>query len=95
MKKLTQGMAEHNEAMSAAKTDKEKNTIKTQKQNTTSGLRTCSNILAMTKSLHSKTPSFIGDEHQPLLERGSQSFCTCDKYGDWHWSQVQEEQKDC
>lgn len=27
MKKLTQGMAEHNKAMSAAKTDEEKNTI--------------------------------------------------------------------
>lgn len=62
MKKLTQGMAGHNKAMSAAKTDEEKNTIKTQKQNTTSGLRTCNNILAMTKPLHSKTPSFIGDK---------------------------------
>ncbi|KAI4368142.1 hypothetical protein MLD38_016734 [Melastoma candidum] len=61
MKKLTQGMAEHNKAMASAKTDEEKNTVKTQKQNTTSGLRTCNNILAMTKPLHSKTPSFIGD----------------------------------
>ncbi|XP_065877226.1 apoptosis inhibitor 5-like protein API5 [Euphorbia lathyris] len=61
-KKLTQGMAEHNKAMAAAKTDEAKDTIKTQKQNTTTGLRTCNNILAMTKPLHSKTPSFIGDK---------------------------------
>ncbi|GLT62060.1 hypothetical protein SLA2020_347250 [Shorea laevis] len=62
MKKLTQGMAEHNKAMAAAKSDEAKNNIKTQKQNTTTGLRTCNNILAMTKPLHSKTPSFIGDK---------------------------------
>ncbi|KAJ8761434.1 hypothetical protein K2173_001565 [Erythroxylum novogranatense] len=62
MKKLTQGMAEHNKAMAAAKTDEAKDSVKTQKQNTTIGLRTCNNILAMTKPLHSKTPSFIGDK---------------------------------
>lgn len=62
MKKLTQGMAEHNKAMAAAKSDEAKDSIKTQKQNTTTGLRTCNNILAMTKPLHSKTPSFIGDK---------------------------------
>ncbi|OAY24890.1 apoptosis inhibitor 5-like protein API5 [Manihot esculenta] len=62
MKKLTQGMAEHNKAMAAAKSDEAKDNIKTQKQNTTTGLRTCNNILAMTKPLHSKTPSFIGDK---------------------------------
>ncbi|KAB5560664.1 hypothetical protein DKX38_005621 [Salix brachista] len=49
MKKLTQGMAEHNKAMAAAKSDEAKDNIKTQKQNTTTGLRTCNNILAMTK----------------------------------------------
>ncbi|KAF3451393.1 hypothetical protein FNV43_RR07488 [Rhamnella rubrinervis] len=62
MKKLTQGMAEHNKAMAAAKSDEAKGCIKTQKQNTTTGLRTCNNILAMTKPLHSKTPAFIGDK---------------------------------
>ncbi|KAG6641341.1 apoptosis inhibitor 5-like protein API5 isoform X2 [Carya illinoinensis] len=62
MKKLTQGMAEHNKAMAAAKSDEAKEGIKTQKQNTTTGLRTCNNILAMTKPLHSKTPSFTGDK---------------------------------
>lgn len=61
LKKLTQGMAEHNKAMAAAKTDEEKSNIKTQKQNATMGLRTCNNILAMTPPLHSKSPSFIGD----------------------------------
>ncbi|GKU94447.1 hypothetical protein SLEP1_g7943 [Rubroshorea leprosula] len=62
MKKLTQGMAEHNKTMAAAKSDEVKDKIKIQKQNTTTGLRTCNNILAMTKPLHSKTPSFIGDK---------------------------------
>ncbi|KAL6198348.1 hypothetical protein ACLB2K_028140 [Fragaria x ananassa] len=62
MKKLTQGMAEKNKAMAAAKSDEAKDTIKTEKQNTTTGLRTCNNILAMTKALHSKAPSFIGDK---------------------------------
>ncbi|XP_057795922.1 apoptosis inhibitor 5-like protein API5 [Salvia miltiorrhiza] len=61
-KKLTQGMAEHNKAMAAAKTEEEKETIKKQKQNATAGLRTCNNILAMTQPLHSKAPSFIGDQ---------------------------------
>ncbi|KAF8110228.1 hypothetical protein N665_0086s0066 [Sinapis alba] len=61
MKKLTQGMSEHNKAMSAAKTDEEKASVKTKRQNTTTGLRTCNNILAMTKPLHAKVPSFIGD----------------------------------
>ncbi|PON57401.1 Apoptosis inhibitory [Trema orientale] len=62
MKKLTQGMAEHNKAMAAAKSDEAKGSIKTQKQNTTTGLRTCNNILAMTKPLHGKTPTFTGDK---------------------------------
>lgn len=83
MKKLTQGMAEHNKAMAAAKSDEAKDKIvslfledsrslvmyflvcflylislfyvkKTQKQNTTTGLRTCNNILAMSKVEGSK-----------------------------------------
>ncbi|XP_042519192.1 apoptosis inhibitor 5-like protein API5 [Macadamia integrifolia] len=62
MKKLTQGMAEHGKAMAAAKTDEAKASIKMKKQNTTTGLRTCNNILAMTQPLHSKFPSFIGDK---------------------------------
>ncbi|KAK6132782.1 hypothetical protein DH2020_033460 [Rehmannia glutinosa] len=61
-KKLTQGMAEHNKAMAAAKTEEEKETIKKQKQKATAGLRTCNNILAMSQPLHSKAPSFIGDQ---------------------------------
>ncbi|RWR96379.1 apoptosis inhibitor 5-like protein API5 isoform X1 [Cinnamomum micranthum f. kanehirae] len=62
MKKLTQGMSEHNKAMAAAKTDDEKAGIKQKKQETTTGLRTCNNILTMTQPLHSKSPSFIGDK---------------------------------
>ncbi|KAH6829131.1 Apoptosis inhibitory protein 5 [Perilla frutescens var. hirtella] len=62
MKKLTQGMAEHSKALTAAGSDEAKANIKTQKQNTTTGLRTCSNILAMTQPLHAKTPSFIEDK---------------------------------
>ncbi|CAA0808690.1 Apoptosis inhibitory protein 5 (API5 [Striga hermonthica] len=62
IKKLTQGMTEHNKAMTAAKTDEEKETIKQQKQKATASLRSCNNILAMTPPLHSKAPSFIGDQ---------------------------------
>ncbi|KAK8546789.1 hypothetical protein V6N13_093832 [Hibiscus sabdariffa] len=62
IKKLTRGMAEHNKAMAAAKSDEAKENTKTRKQNTTTGLCTCNNILAMTKPLHSKTPAFIGDK---------------------------------
>ncbi|XP_071930547.1 apoptosis inhibitor 5-like protein API5 isoform X1 [Coffea arabica] len=66
MKKLTQGMAEHNKALTAATSEEAKASIKTQKQNTTTGLRTCNNILAMTQPLHSKSPSFIGDKRIDL-----------------------------
>lgn len=62
IKKLTQGMAENNKSMADAKTDEEKEKIKTKKQNATTGLRTCNNILTMTKPLHAKAPSFIGDK---------------------------------
>ncbi|CAK9134660.1 unnamed protein product [Ilex paraguariensis] len=62
IKKLTQGMAEHNKATATTKSDEAKASIKTQKQNTTTGLRTCNNILAMTQPLHLKSPSFIGDK---------------------------------
>ncbi|MBA0807795.1 hypothetical protein Gohar_023573 [Gossypium harknessii] len=47
--KLTLGMAENNKAMAAAKSDEAKYSIKTQKQNTTTGLQTCNNLLAMTR----------------------------------------------
>ncbi|GKC42068.1 apoptosis inhibitor 5-like protein API5 isoform X1, partial [Tanacetum coccineum] len=62
MKKLTQGMAQQNKTMATAMSDEEKANIKTQKQNATTGLRTCNNILAMTQPLHAKAPSFIGDK---------------------------------
>ncbi|XP_023736600.1 apoptosis inhibitor 5-like protein API5 isoform X1 [Lactuca sativa] len=62
MKKLTQGMAQQNKTMATAISDEEKATVKTQKQNATTGLRTCNNILAMTQPLHAKSPSFIGDK---------------------------------
>ncbi|KAM3287065.1 apoptosis inhibitor 5-like protein API5 [Capsicum chacoense] len=62
IKKLTQGMADQNKALAAAKTDEEKDAIKTQKQTATIALRACNNILAMTPPLHTKTPKFIGDQ---------------------------------
>ncbi|XP_052202202.1 apoptosis inhibitor 5-like protein API5 [Diospyros lotus] len=62
IKKLTQGMADHNKAMAAAESDEAKASIKAQRQNATTGLRTCNNILAMTQPLHSKSPSFMGDK---------------------------------
>ncbi|THG05019.1 hypothetical protein TEA_009900 [Camellia sinensis var. sinensis] len=61
IKKLTQRMTEHNKAMASAKSDEAKASVKAQKQNTTTGLQTCNNILAMTQ-LHAKSPSFIGDK---------------------------------
>lgn len=61
MKKLTQGMGQQNKPGTAV-SDEEKAKIKIQKQNATTGLRTCNNILAMTQPLHSKSPSFIGDK---------------------------------
>ncbi|KAI3741678.1 hypothetical protein L1987_59352 [Smallanthus sonchifolius] len=61
MKKLTQGMGQQNKA-STAISDEEKAKIKIRKQNATTGLRTCNNILAMTQPLHAKSPSFIGDK---------------------------------
>ncbi|KAK2968390.1 hypothetical protein RJ640_004396 [Escallonia rubra] len=60
VKKLTLAMAEHNKAMATA-TDDEKINIRMNKQNVTTRLHTCHNILAMTKPLHSKSPLFIGD----------------------------------
>ncbi|MFS8015745.1 putative apoptosis inhibitory 5 [Helianthus anomalus] len=62
MKKLTQGMGQQNKTTSTAISDEEKAKIKIQKQNATTGLRTCNNILAMTQPLHTKSPSFIGDK---------------------------------
>ncbi|XP_071905243.1 apoptosis inhibitor 5-like protein API5 isoform X3 [Coffea arabica] len=62
IKKLTQGMDDQNKAMKAAKTEEEKDDIKTQKQSATSGLKSCNNILSMAQPLHSKSPSFIGDQ---------------------------------
>ncbi|KAM3343358.1 apoptosis inhibitor 5-like protein API5 [Capsicum galapagoense] len=62
IKKLTQGMADQNKSLAAAKTDEEKDAIKTQKQTATIALRACNNILAMTPPLHTKTPKFIGDQ---------------------------------
>ncbi|GMP72273.1 hypothetical protein CsSME_00030368 [Camellia sinensis var. sinensis] len=61
IKKFTQRMTEHNKAMASAKSDEAKASVKAQKQNTTTGLQTCNNILAMTQ-LHAKSPSFIGDK---------------------------------
>ncbi|KAK3036304.1 hypothetical protein RJ639_031276 [Escallonia herrerae] len=60
VKKSTLTMAEHNKAMTTARDD-EKINIRMNKQNVTIQLHTCHNILAMTKPLHSKSPSFIED----------------------------------
>ncbi|KAG6510743.1 hypothetical protein ZIOFF_028778 [Zingiber officinale] len=62
IKKLNQAMNNHDKAMSSAKTQEAKAKIKNEQQQTTSALRICNNILAMTQPLHAKAPSFIGDE---------------------------------
>ncbi|CAM6023087.1 unnamed protein product [Sphagnum balticum] len=61
-KKLTQGMSEHNKAMSSAKTDAAKADVKAKKQSTSIGLRTCNNILALAQPLHQKAPAFFGEK---------------------------------
>ncbi|KAL8192179.1 hypothetical protein R6Q57_028041 [Mikania cordata] len=61
MKKLSQGMSKQNKTGTDISVE-ENARIKTQKQNTTIGLRTCNNILLMKQSLHAKSPSFIGDK---------------------------------
>ncbi|PWZ27803.1 Apoptosis inhibitor 5-like protein API5 [Zea mays] len=61
-KRLTQGMADFNKAISSAKTDEEKTKIKGDQQTSTRTMRSYNNILAMTQSLHSKSPLFIGDK---------------------------------
>ncbi|GKC18894.1 apoptosis inhibitor 5-like protein API5 isoform X1, partial [Tanacetum coccineum] len=51
MKKLTQGMNSQSNTKGATISEEEKARIKTQKQNATTGLRTCNNILAMIQVL--------------------------------------------
>ncbi|XP_042427863.1 apoptosis inhibitor 5-like protein API5 isoform X1 [Zingiber officinale] len=70
MKKLNQAMNNHNKAMSSAKTQEAKAKIKIEQQQSTSALRICNNILAMTQPLHAKAPSFIGDEKINLSWKG-------------------------
>ncbi|CAK9197889.1 unnamed protein product [Sphagnum troendelagicum] len=61
-RKLTQGMSEHNKAMSAAKTDAAKADVKAKKQSASIELRTCNNILTLAQPLHQKAPSFFGEK---------------------------------
>jgi len=61
-KRLTQGMADFNKAISSAKTEEEKTKIKSDQQTATRTMRSYNNILAMTQPLHMKSPSFMGDK---------------------------------
>jgi hypothetical protein len=61
-RKLTQGMSEHNKAMSAAKTDAAKADVKAKKQSASIELRTCNNILTLAQPLHQKAPPFFGEK---------------------------------
>ncbi|CAN6244137.1 unnamed protein product [Urochloa humidicola] len=61
-KRLTQGMAEFNKAISSAKTEEEKTKVKGDQQTATRTMRSYNNILAMTQPLRTKSPSFIGDK---------------------------------
>ncbi|CAL5022306.1 unnamed protein product [Urochloa decumbens] len=61
-KRLTQGMAEFNKAISSAKTEEEKTKIKGDQQTATRTMRSYNNILAMTQPLRTKSPPFIGDK---------------------------------
>ncbi|KAK9714600.1 hypothetical protein RND81_06G106300 [Saponaria officinalis] len=61
MKKLTQGMDEQNKRMASGSNEiKEK--IKIEKQNATTGLKSCNTILTMTQPLHKSSPLFLGDK---------------------------------
>ncbi|KAM3241708.1 hypothetical protein ACQJBY_054492 [Aegilops geniculata] len=61
-KRLTQGMADFNKAISSAKTEEEKTKIKADQQKSTMTVRSYNNILAMSQLLHGKSPLFIGDK---------------------------------
>ncbi|XP_062223438.1 apoptosis inhibitor 5-like protein API5 isoform X2 [Phragmites australis] len=61
-KRLTQGMANFNKAISAAKTEEEKTKLKADQQKSTMSMRAYNNILAMVQPLHAKSPLFIGDK---------------------------------
>ncbi|CAD6244739.1 unnamed protein product [Miscanthus lutarioriparius] len=77
-KRLTQGMADFNKAISSAKTEEEKTKIKGDQQTSTRTMRSYNNILAMTQSLHSKSPLFIGDKKITLswMEQPKKSEAT-------------------
>ncbi|MCO5559648.1 hypothetical protein L7F22_013249 [Adiantum nelumboides] len=61
-KKLTQGVGEFGKAMAAAKDEAAKSEVSAKKAKTNAGLRTCNNILALTKPLHQKAPVFNEDK---------------------------------
>ncbi|CAM0945801.1 unnamed protein product [Alopecurus aequalis] len=61
-KRLTQGMANFNKAISSAKMAEEKSQIKADQQKSTMTMRSYNNILAMSQPLHAKSPLFIGDK---------------------------------
>ncbi|XP_044950761.1 apoptosis inhibitor 5-like protein API5 isoform X2 [Hordeum vulgare subsp. vulgare] len=65
-KRLTQGMADFNKAISSAKTEEEKTKIKLDQQKSTMTMRSYNNILAMSQPLHGKSPLFIGDKKVTL-----------------------------
>uniref|UniRef100_A0A0D9VFA2 Apoptosis inhibitor 5 n=1 Tax=Leersia perrieri TaxID=77586 RepID=A0A0D9VFA2_9ORYZ len=61
-KRLTQGMADFNKAISSAKTEEEKTKIKSDQHKSTMTMRAYNNILAMAQPLRAKSPLFIGDK---------------------------------
>lgn len=61
-KKLTQGMSELNKALSAAKTDTEKEEVKAKKLSSSTKLRSNNNIVTLAQPLHQKVPSFFGKD---------------------------------
>ncbi|TVU01893.1 hypothetical protein EJB05_24044 [Eragrostis curvula] len=65
-KRLTQGMADFNKAISSAKTEEEKTKIKADQLKSTMTMRAYNNILAMSQPLRGKSPSFIGDKRITL-----------------------------
>eukprot|EP00244_Chara_vulgaris_P010881 TRINITY_DN513_c0_g1_i1.p1 TRINITY_DN513_c0_g1~~TRINITY_DN513_c0_g1_i1.p1 ORF type:complete len:554 (+),score=150.28 TRINITY_DN513_c0_g1_i1:552-2213(+) len=66
-KKVTQEVAEHKQALTAAKEEPAKVELKAKIATEAALLKTCNNVLTLAKPLHNKAPSFFGDGHSFTL----------------------------
>lgn len=80
-KKLTLGIGEFGKAMAAAKDETAKSELRAKQAKTTLGMRTCSNILALTQPLHEKSPVFLGDKRINLSWKEAPKVATMPNAG--------------